>query len=141
MGGLRAFPLEDIAVALWVRDLDSDGSTVNYVEEQRFSRVGMCRTPREPFTSTPMAVNSISFGSPHGRPTLVHRTCGELNEIKKNIHLKNITLLFLRAGDTALNVLLERGAPLHLEPVRYLSMQRRPGGAPLHRGPVRQVVR
>ena len=39
-------------------------------------------TRREPFDSTPMAVNSISFGSPHERPMGVHRTCGEPNEIK-----------------------------------------------------------
>ena len=31
---------------------------------------------REPFTSTPVGVNSISSGSPHVRPMGVHRTCG-----------------------------------------------------------------
>ena len=39
-------------------------------------------TRREPFTSTPMGVNSIPFGSPHVRLMGVHRTCGEPNEIK-----------------------------------------------------------
>ena len=38
-------------------------------------------TRRKPFHSTPMAVNSISFGSPRVRP--MGRTCGEPNEIKK----------------------------------------------------------
>ena len=33
-------------------------------------------TRREPFNFTPMAVNSISFGSPHVHPMGVHRTCG-----------------------------------------------------------------
>ena len=37
-------------------------------------------TPCEPFNSTPMAANSISFGSPHVRPTWACRTCGEPNE-------------------------------------------------------------
>ena len=36
------------------------------------------------FNYTPVAVNSISFGSPHVRP--MERTCGEPNEIKKNTH-------------------------------------------------------
>ena len=43
-------------------------------------------TQREPLNSTPMAVNSISFGSPRVRPIGVHRTCGEPNEIKKSAH-------------------------------------------------------
>ena len=38
-------------------------------------------TRHEPYNITPMAVNSISFGSPHVRP--MGRTCGEPNEIKK----------------------------------------------------------
>ena len=38
-------------------------------------------TRPDPFTFTPMGVNSISFGSPHVRPT--GRTCGEPNEIRK----------------------------------------------------------
>ena len=42
---------------------------------------------REPLNSTPMAVNSISFGSPHVRP--MGRTCGEPSEIKKNTHPEN----------------------------------------------------
>jgi len=33
-------------------------------------------TRREPFNFTPVAVNSISSGSPHVRPMGVHRTCG-----------------------------------------------------------------
>ena len=49
-------------------------------------------TRREPFNSTPMAVNSISSGSPHVHP--MGRTCGEPDEIKKNTHPKNITALF-----------------------------------------------
>ena len=32
--------------------------------------------PPGPFNVTPMAVNSISSGSPHVRPMGVHRTCG-----------------------------------------------------------------
>ena len=34
--------------------------------------------------------NSIPAGSPHVRPTEVHRTCGEPNEIKKGTHPENI---------------------------------------------------
>ena len=48
-------------------------------------------TRREPFNSTPMAVNPIPFGSPHARTT--GRTCGEPNEIKRNTHPKNTTAL------------------------------------------------
>ena len=47
---------------------------------------------REPFNFTPMAVNSISSGSPHVRPK--GRTCGEPDEIKKNTHPKIFTALF-----------------------------------------------
>ena len=47
---------------------------------------------REPFNFTPMAVNSISSGSPRVRP--MGRTCGEPDEIKKNTHPKNFTALF-----------------------------------------------
>ena len=50
-------------------------------------------TRREPFNSTPMAVNPISPGSPHVRPMGVHRTCGEPDEIKKNTHPKKFTAL------------------------------------------------
>ena len=50
---------------------------------------------REPFNFTPMAVNSISSGSPRVRP--MGRTCGEPDEIKKNAHPKYFTALF-RAG-------------------------------------------
>jgi len=46
----------------------------------------------EPFNYTPMAVNSISSGSPHVRP--MGRTCGEPDEIKKDTHPKYITALF-----------------------------------------------
>ena len=46
----------------------------------------------EPFNFTPMAVNPISFGSPHVRP--MGRTCGEPDEIKKNTHPKYFTALF-----------------------------------------------
>ena len=46
----------------------------------------------EPLNFTPMAVSSISSGSPHVRP--MGRTCGEPDEIKKNTHPKNITALF-----------------------------------------------
>jgi len=49
-------------------------------------------TRHEPFNFTPMAVNSISSGSPHVRP--MGRTCGEPDEIKKNTHPKNFTALF-----------------------------------------------
>ena len=64
------------------------------------SRPGQLKgTRREPFNSTPMAVNSISSGPPHVCPMGVHRTCGEPNEIKKNTHPpKNITCSFWRAG-------------------------------------------
>ena len=48
-------------------------------------------TRREAFNSTPMAVNSISSGSPHVRP--MGRTCGEPDEIKKNTRPKHITAL------------------------------------------------
>ena len=47
---------------------------------------------REPFNFTPMAVNSVSSGSPHVRP--MGRTCGEPDEIKKNTHPKFFTALF-----------------------------------------------
>ena len=52
-------------------------------------------TPRTPFNSTPMAVNSIPSGSPHVRctPMWALSTCGEPGEIKKNSHPKNITAL------------------------------------------------
>ena len=45
---------------------------------------------REPFSFTPMGVNSIPFGSPRVRctPMGVHRTCGEPDEIKRNTHPK-----------------------------------------------------
>ena len=46
----------------------------------------------EPFNSTPMGVNPISSGSPHVR--LMGRTCGEPDEIKKNVHPKYFTALF-----------------------------------------------
>ena len=46
----------------------------------------------EPFNFTPMAVSSISSGSPHVRP--MGRTCGEPDEIKKNTHPKSFTALF-----------------------------------------------
>ena len=49
-------------------------------------------TRREPFNSTPMGVNSISFGSPHVRPMWALSTCGEPDEIKKHTHPKNIPL-------------------------------------------------
>ena len=47
-------------------------------------------TRREPFNSTSMAVNSTSFGSPHVRPMGVHRTCGELDEIKRKIPTRDM---------------------------------------------------
>ena len=55
------------------------------------------RTRPEPFNSTPMAVNSISSGSPHvrGEPD-------EIKKIKKNTRPKNITALVreqAHAGD------------------------------------------
>ena len=54
-------------------------------------------TRREPFNSTPMAVNPISSGSPHVRPIGVHRTCGEPDEIKENTHPPEICYrLFFR---------------------------------------------
>ena len=55
-------------------------------------------TRLEPFNFTPMAVNSISSGSPHVRP--MGRTCGEPDEIKKNTHPKNITTLFREQDNT-----------------------------------------
>ena len=46
---------------------------------------------RRPFNSTPMAVDSIPFSPPrtYVRPMGVHRTCGELNEIRKIPTRKN----------------------------------------------------
>ena len=41
-----------------------------------------------------MAANSIPPGSPHVRPMGVHRTGGEPDEIKKNTHPENNTVLF-----------------------------------------------
>ena len=41
----------------------------------------------------PMGVNSISSCSAHVRSMGVHRTCGELDGIKKNTHPRNITAL------------------------------------------------
>ena len=59
-------------------------------------------TCREPSNLTPMAVNSISFGSPHVRCTpmwaLSNITCAEPNESKKNTHPKYITALFREQG-------------------------------------------
>ena len=45
--------------------------------------------------SPPWGVNSISSGSPHVRPTGVHRTCGARPPygIKKNTHPENTTAL------------------------------------------------
>ena len=57
-----------------------------------------CGTRHEPFNFTPMGVNPISPGSPHVRPTGVHRTCEAPDEIKKNTHPKNITALFRDHG-------------------------------------------
>ncbi len=60
----------------------------------------MCRRrglQREPFNFTPMAVNSISSGSPHVRP--MGRTCGEPDEIKKNTHPKDVTALVREQAD------------------------------------------
>ena len=53
-------------------------------------------TRREPFSFTPVAVNSISSGSPHVRctPMWALSTCGEPDEIKKNTHPELITALF-----------------------------------------------
>ena len=53
-------------------------------------------TRPEPFNFTPMAVNSISSGSPHVRP--MGRTCGEPDEIKKNTLPKCVTALFRAAA-------------------------------------------
>ena len=54
------------------------------------------RTHLEPFNFTPMAANSISSGSPHVRPTGVHRTWGVRppDEIKNKTHPKTITASF-----------------------------------------------
>ena len=52
-------------------------------------------TRREPFNSTPMAVNSISPGPPHVRcaPMWALSTCGEPDEIKKNTHPRHTAAL------------------------------------------------
>ena len=72
-------------------------------------------TRREPFNSTPMAVNSIPSGSPQVRPMGVHRTCGEPDEIKKNTHPKDIIALF-RAGSVLGTELYDhRGDPGELD--------------------------
>ena len=70
---------------------------------------------REPFNSTPMAVNSISSGSPRVRP--IGRACGELDEIKKNTHPKKFTALIRErtpAGRTGLEARGQawRGVPI-----------------------------
>ena len=65
----------------------------------------------EPFNSTPMAVNSISSGSPHVRPMV--RTCGEPNRIKKHTqiiaHPNNTTALVGGSRPAAWGVVAERG--------------------------------
>ena len=45
-------------------------------------------TRREPFSFTPMGVDSIPCGSPPARP--MGRTCGEPHEIKNNTHPEKI---------------------------------------------------
>ena len=90
---------------LHVRGRGVPGRPLRRGEHERRPALHRPRGTRcEPLTSTQMAVNSISFGSPHVRctPMGVHRTCGEPNEIKcgepneikKNTHPKNITALF-----------------------------------------------
>ena len=70
-------------------------------------------TRREPVNSAPMAVNSISLGSPHARctPVGVHRTRGGPNETKKNTHPRHFTALF-RVRHCVLLPLRDRG-PRH----------------------------
>ena len=73
------------------------GGQVRLRLSQRLDAAGLYRqrgTSREPFNSTPMAVNSISSGSPHVRRMGVHRTCGEPEEVKKNTHPEYFTALF-----------------------------------------------
>ena len=50
------------------------------------------------FSFTPMAVNSISFGSPHVRPMGRTRGAWPPNETKKNTHPKCILPLFSVGG-------------------------------------------
>ena len=73
-----------------VLDVDGGGVFIGDVSDPtaKFTKWG----PRpEPFNFTPMAVNPVSFGSPHVRP--MGCTCGEPGEIKKNTHPKYITAL------------------------------------------------
>ena len=76
-------------------DDDGDGG-VHVVDNKALLAVDLPKLTKctrcIPFNSTPMAVNSISLGSPHVRPVV--RTCGEPDEIKKNTHPKNTTAFF-----------------------------------------------
>ena len=75
---------------------DAAGVSNNYFKTlfgEEWQRGDMSGTRRGPFTSTPVAVNSISPGSPYVCPTGVRRTCGEPDEIKKNPHPELITAL------------------------------------------------
>ena len=79
----------------------------------------VCRSPRgvprsgqgKGLPRTPMAGNSISFGSPHVRP--MWRTCGELNKIKKNAHPKNITSHFAGRQLSSSHATAQPGAGAH----------------------------
>ena len=78
------------------------------------SRRGRQGTTREPFNSTPMAVNSISPGSPHVHS--MRRTCGEPDGIKKNTHHEKETITALsrcQGFNTALANLLTPGKKPH----------------------------
>ena len=68
--------------------------TTSWHEQTKMGALDCSGTRRGPFTFTPMAVNSISYGSPHVRPMWALSTCGEPDEIKKNTHPKQITALF-----------------------------------------------
>ena len=84
---------------------------------------------KEPFNSTPIGVNSISFGSPHVHP--MRRTCGEPkshSEIKNNTHPEMLPLLCVSRDPARL--------PRHRH-----QLCRRRGGVPQRPGPVHRPTR
>ena len=68
-------------------------------------------TPPQPFNFAPMGVNSFAFGSPHVRPTGVHRTCGGLTKSKKNTHPEHVTALDV--GRAVWHFPMEAVHPIH----------------------------